>query len=256
MTWEQMTALTASGPIYRAPDTERELQLQQLFRAVLHLEADRVGADHSFFRLGGDSIAAMRLVASARREGLHLTVADVFRNPQLSELAQLVKTATDPAESIVLPFSLLKSGISASDARRESASLCGIQKDQVEDVLPCTPLQEGLLALTARRGSHYIRKFKFEVRSTVDVPKLIKSWEYTVAVVPLLRTRIVDLTGQGLVQVVVDEPVNWQSNDDSSTMGLGTPLTRYGDHIYGQYFCKLVRHVGRHLADCRVPLRC
>lgn len=228
MTWDQMAALTASGPIYRAPDTERELQLQQIFMAVLHLEADRVGADHSFLRLGGDSIAAMRLVAAARPEGLHLTVADVFRNPQLSGLAQLAKTASDPAESIVLPFSLLKSDISTSDARRESASLCGIQEEQVEDVLPCTPLQEGLLALTARRASHYIRRFKFEARPTVDVPKLIKSWEDTVAAVPLLRTRIVDLTGQGLVQVVVDEPVNWQSNDDSRTMGLGTPLTRYG----------------------------
>ncbi|OJJ32580.1 hypothetical protein ASPWEDRAFT_44725 [Aspergillus wentii DTO 134E9] len=228
MTWDQMAALTASGPSYRAPATEREQQLQRIFMAVLKLEADRVGADHSFLRLGGDSIAAMRLVAAARQEGLRLTVADVLRHAQLSELAQLAQTASEAEESILLPFSLLKSGISTSNARRESAALCGIREDQVEDVLPCTPLQEGLLALTARKDSHYIRRFKFEIRPTVDVCQLMKSWEQTVAAVPLLRTRIVDLSVQGLVQVVVDEPVDWQSTHVSQTMGLGTPLTRYG----------------------------
>ncbi|KAI9371235.1 hypothetical protein BJX61DRAFT_543884 [Aspergillus egyptiacus] len=227
MTWDQMASLTASAPSYRAPATEREVQLQRIFMAVLDLEADRVGADDSFLRLGGDSIAAMRLVAAARREELHLTVADVFRNPRLNELAQLAQTASEPEENIVLPFSLLKIGISTSDARREAASLCGIQEGQVEDVLPCTPLQEGLLALTARKDSLYIRRFKFEIRPTVDISQLMRSWEQTVAAVPLLRTRIADLTGQGLVQVVVNEPVNWQSSPDSQTMGLGTPLTRH-----------------------------
>lgn len=227
MTWDQMASLTASAPSYRAPATEREEQLQRIFTAVLDLEADRVGADDSFLRLGGDSIAAMRLVAAAHREELHLTVADVFRHPRLNELAQLAQTASEPEENIVLPFSLLKIGVSTSDARRESASLCGIQEGQVEDVLPCTPLQEGLLALTARKDSLYIRRFKFEIRPTVDISQLMRSWEQTVAAVPLLRTRIVDLTGQGLVQVVVNEPVNWQSSPDSQTMGLGTPLTRH-----------------------------
>ncbi|KAJ2968886.1 hypothetical protein NQ176_g8956 [Zarea fungicola] len=227
MTWDQMAAVTASTASYRAPSTEREQQLQRIFMAVLNLAADRVGADHSFLRLGGDSIAAMRLVAAAREEGLRLTVADVLRNPRLNELAQLAQTVSGQEEDIVLPFSLLKSGISISDARRESASLCGIEEHQVEDVLPCTPLQEGLLALTARKDSLYIRRFQLEIRPTIDISQLKRSWEQTVAAVPLLRTRIVDLPGQGLVQVVVDEPVSWQSNHDSQTMGLGSPLARH-----------------------------
>lgn len=227
LTLNQMAALTASTSNYRAPATDREQQLQRIFMAVLNLEVDRVGADDSFLRLGGDSIDAMRLVTAARKERLHLTVADVLRNPRLNELAQLARTASELEENIVLPFSLLKSGISTSDARREAASLCGIQEDQVEDVLPCTPLQEGLLALTARKDSLYIRRFKFEIRPTVDVSQLITSWEQTVAAVPLLRTRIVDLPGEGLVQVVVNEPVNWQSGHDSQSMGFGTPLARY-----------------------------
>ncbi|KAK3179273.1 NRPS [Lecanicillium sp. MT-2017a] len=227
MTWDQMAALSASTPSYRAPATERERQLHRIFMAVLNLEADRVGADHSFVRLGGDSIDAMRLVAAAREEGLQLTVADVFRNPQLNELAQLAQTASEPEENIALPCSLLKPSSSSSDSRREAASLCGIQENHVEDVLPCTPLQEDLFALKMKKGGLYIRRFEFKIRPGIDVSQLMRSWEQTVAVVPLLRTRIVDLTGQGLVQVVVNEPVNWRSSHDSQTMGLETPLAKH-----------------------------
>ncbi|KAF7173368.1 hypothetical protein CNMCM5623_005609 [Aspergillus felis] len=226
MTWDQMMTSTASGPKYRPPATEREKQLQELFMTVLHLEHDRVGADDSFLRLGGDSIAAMRLVAAARQHGLHLTVMDVFQNPQLSDLARLAETAGDPIDTNVLPFSLLQSSISASNARQEAASLCGVHEEQVEDVLPCTPLQEGLLALTARSPSRYIRKFRLEIQPMVDMARFRKSWEETVTAVSALRTRIVDLPGQGLVQVVVHEPLQWESDWEPQAMGLGTPLAR------------------------------
>ncbi len=49
-------------------------------------QAGSIGLDDSLSRLGGDSIAAMKLVGEARRMGLQLTVADLFRNPQLVNL--------------------------------------------------------------------------------------------------------------------------------------------------------------------------
>jgi aryl carrier-like protein len=59
--------------------TEAERQLQRLWAQVLHLEPDSIGVDDHFFRLGGDSITAMKFVGEARKAGIPLAVADVFR---------------------------------------------------------------------------------------------------------------------------------------------------------------------------------
>lgn len=235
MTWEDMVGtFTSSEPKYRAPETENEKQLQELFMAVLHLERRRVGADNSFFRLGGDSIAAMRLVSAARQRCLHFTVIDVFRNRRLCDLSRLIdqrgaEEVSDPDHNSIQPFSLLNPQISVDEARHEAASLCDILDEQIADILPCTPLQEGLLAMTAKSSNSYIRNFQWQIRDTVNVDHLKESWEMTVKVVPALRTRIIDLSKQGLVQVVVDEDVQWIYDDSESqaTMGLGTRLAKH-----------------------------
>jgi mycobactin peptide synthetase MbtF len=69
----------------RAPATEREEQLCALFAEILGL--DKVGADDSFFTLGGDSIMSMQLAARARRAGLEITPQDVFECETPTQLA-------------------------------------------------------------------------------------------------------------------------------------------------------------------------
>ncbi len=46
--------------------------MQQLWAKVLRIEPESIGLDDSFFRLGGDSIGAMKLVGKARQAGLQL----------------------------------------------------------------------------------------------------------------------------------------------------------------------------------------
>ena len=45
-----------------------------------------LGLDDNYIHIGGDSISSMRLAAAARREGLELSVGDIFSHT-LSELA-------------------------------------------------------------------------------------------------------------------------------------------------------------------------
>jgi nonribosomal peptide synthetase CepB len=73
----------------REPRTAMEARLCDLFAEVLGLE--RVGADNSFFELGGDSITSMQLSARARRRGLDLTSWQVFDEKTPERLAVLVK---------------------------------------------------------------------------------------------------------------------------------------------------------------------
>ncbi|MBL1080366.1 hypothetical protein JK358_38835, partial [Nocardia sp. 2] len=53
-----------SGTPYRAPSTPAEQALAEIFQRVLSIE--RVGADDSFFDLGGNSLSAMRVIAGIR----------------------------------------------------------------------------------------------------------------------------------------------------------------------------------------------
>lgn len=50
-----------------------------------------IGVDDHFFRLGGDSVRAMRLVTAARVKGLMVSVAMVFKIPRLAEMARNVE---------------------------------------------------------------------------------------------------------------------------------------------------------------------
>ncbi|MEV6426107.1 condensation domain-containing protein, partial [Streptomyces sp. NPDC051662] len=85
------------SPVYgdetrrRAPRTPREEALCSLFAEVL--AQDEVGVDEGFFALGGDSIMAIQFVSRARREGLELSVREVFEHQTVASLAHVVRDA-------------------------------------------------------------------------------------------------------------------------------------------------------------------
>ncbi|NBH06500.1 non-ribosomal peptide synthetase, partial [Amycolatopsis sp. SID8362] len=75
----------------RAPRTAREAVLAGIWAEVLGVE--RVGADDNFFALGGDSILSIQVSARARRAGLEVTTADLFRHQTIAALAAVVTEA-------------------------------------------------------------------------------------------------------------------------------------------------------------------
>ncbi len=81
-----------TAPAGREPATPREHLIADLFAGVLGLA--RVGADDSFFALGGDSILSIQLVARAKAAGVNLSTQDVFEQKTVAGLAA-VATDTD-----------------------------------------------------------------------------------------------------------------------------------------------------------------
>ncbi|MFE6858369.1 amino acid adenylation domain-containing protein [Nocardia sp. NPDC057668] len=82
----------------RAPRTPAEVELAAAFAEVLG--RDGVGADESFFALGGDSVMSILLVSRARARGLLFTAQQVFEFPTVAGLAAVAtgETADVPAE--------------------------------------------------------------------------------------------------------------------------------------------------------------
>ncbi len=90
---------------YTAPATATEEKLAALFARVLDLDPDEVGAEDSFFDIGGSSLSVTRVVIALKESGLEtatgkaVSFGDVFANPTPRALASLLARG-DVRESV------------------------------------------------------------------------------------------------------------------------------------------------------------
>ena len=79
---------------YAAPRNDVEQRLCDIWAQVLGIP--QVGIHDNFFELGGDSIISLQVVARARRAGLVLATRHLFQHQTVAQLAQVVKSASEP----------------------------------------------------------------------------------------------------------------------------------------------------------------
>ncbi|KAL3447165.1 hypothetical protein BJX65DRAFT_308229 [Aspergillus insuetus] len=104
----------------------------------------------------------------------------------------------------------------------EVAELCQCSPDDVEDVYACTPLQEGMMALTLRDSTAYTVDYEYTLPRDTDPKRLHAAWEETAEANPILRTRIVSTARHGCMQTVIRGPLSWTEAaiDDDGGPGL------------------------------------
>ncbi|MGW6540842.1 amino acid adenylation domain-containing protein, partial [Streptomyces sp. NPDC055011] len=130
----------------RAPRDEREAVLCGLFADLLG--ATDVGVDDSFFELGGDSIVAVRLASRAARAGIPLTPRDVFAHKTVAALAAHAGPAGEDATAPAYDPDAELVALAAGERERLAGAWLRPDGDGgsgLADVLPVTPLQEGML---------------------------------------------------------------------------------------------------------------
>ena len=213
----------------RAPLSVGEETLKLLWMDVLNVEPHEISCNSNFFRLGGDSILAIRLVSAARLVGLGFTVSQIFENPKLCDMALVVSSPVfdeDPA-----PFSLIADMTPAVLA--QAADQCRLQMNEIEDIYPCTPLQEGLFALSQQTGA-YIARSVFDLPAGLDLDKFKYAWEQTRSQIAMLRMAIVQSSSNGLLQVISKQPLPWHESSsldlylsNNNLMQPGDPLTQF-----------------------------
>jgi non-ribosomal peptide synthase protein (TIGR01720 family) len=86
----------ATAQAYVPPTNRMEEQLCAIWAEVLALE--QVGTNDNFFEAGGDSILAIRMIAGARKVGIHFTLLQLYENPTIAELVQLPQVGQSKAE--------------------------------------------------------------------------------------------------------------------------------------------------------------
>lgn len=148
--------LNANGKIDRdrlpAPQLERkepeaseaesatpvQRRLAEVIAAVVG--TGHVGLHDNFFEIGGDSILAIQVVARAQEAGLQLTPYDLFAQPTVASLADVIS-----------------SGVSIDAAQGE-----------VTGPVPQLPVHRRFVAAGVAEPQHHIRSVLLELATTVD----------------------------------------------------------------------------------------
>jgi aryl carrier-like protein len=216
--------------------TEHELQLQILWARVLKISQTDIHTDSNFLKFG-DSIAAMKLVSAARRKGYSLTVAGIFESPVLSDMASRMKSRS-PSSSAARaeapqPFSMVTDSI---EIRENAAMQCKCSIEAIEDIYPCSPLQEGLMAASLKQLGTYVAQDVLYLKASTDLVRFKLAWQSVFKHNAILRSRLLQQES-GMVQAVMKESIAWLTGDDLESylradkethMHLGDKLTRFG----------------------------
>ncbi|KAL4880715.1 hypothetical protein BJY04DRAFT_218872 [Aspergillus karnatakaensis] len=115
------------------------------------------------------------------------------------------------------------------------AKQCNTTPDQVQDVYPCTPLQQGLVALSVTSPGAYMAQHVYKLQPSVDQERMKNAWNTVFQYHAILRTRILML-GESAMQVVLKQGVpTWGdcsdlhaylAADQATHLQLGEPLSR------------------------------
>ena len=141
---------------YAAPCNEKEKRLATVWSALLGVE--RIGLEDNFFSLGGDSIISIQMVSRAAREGLMLSVKQVFEHRTLGALARAAGEAGGVVEQELLRVPTFGEVAGVIEARERvdqgsfSAPFSLLTEEErsrfgegVEDAYPLAVLQAGMV---------------------------------------------------------------------------------------------------------------
>jgi len=163
--------------VFEPPRDSIETRLTEIWAAVLGVE--RVGIRDNFFELGGDSIVSIQLVASARRNGIGITINQLFQHQTIAELARVVETA---------PATMAEQGPVTGD-------------------VPLTPIQRWFFEQDFVEPSHSNQAVLLEVRQPLEAPLVSQALGHLARYHDALRLRFVrTATGWRQFHATADEP--------------------------------------------------
>ena len=101
----QINVQIASSREYVAPRNDTEMQLVEIWAAVLKLSPEKIGINDNFFELGGNSLSAVQLMAKInKRFNQLLPLAAMFTASNIAALAKLILSAGAPSIEILVPI--------------------------------------------------------------------------------------------------------------------------------------------------------
>ena len=138
------------GDAYVAPETDIEKELSSIWSEVLRIED--IGVHDNFFKLGGDSIISIQLVAKARQRGIHFTVKDIFDCLTIANLVLIAKA-------------------------HENTLVIKPEQGLIKGDIPLTPIQHWFFKQNLVNCNYFNQTLLLQVHSSLDKSMLKKAFE-------------------------------------------------------------------------------
>ncbi|KAI5859244.1 hypothetical protein GGS23DRAFT_326435 [Durotheca rogersii] len=183
--------------------SEAEQFISTAISTVTQIPDVDVTPSSSIFELGIDSINVARLALILRSQSFpSASPSVILRHPQISSLSRALQQGGT--------FTTIRHVLQAQQSiraiyHRHISMACitlGIDKDDVEYIAPCTPLQEGMITRSTASGTltAYFNQFQVDLNTWVSVTRLKECWDSIFAQFALLRTAFLP-TSDGHIQV-------------------------------------------------------
>ncbi|KAG4442383.1 hypothetical protein IFR05_002161 [Cadophora sp. M221] len=162
-----------------------ELKLRDVISNFTDVPSENIGRDISIFRLGLDSISTVQVATHLRKQGHSVLASDILENPTIARLsAFLSKSKSDDVEVSEYDFEAF-----GNRHREVVCSSLGLSPEKVEAVLPCTSVQQGMLAQTLHsEGLEYVNSIWFQLPVEISISELKNAWESVCEKNEMLRT--------------------------------------------------------------------
>ncbi|PWY71312.1 nonribosomal peptide synthase [Aspergillus eucalypticola CBS 122712] len=187
-------SLEAEDHVLGLSRLERDIQLA--WAEALGLSAAEVGLQQPFVALGGDSIKALDAVARCRARQIKISMVHILSCEGVREAASLAEVQITPPQQVAemaVDYSNLWTRLSYD---YDLDKLGVTQVEEVEDVFPCTTMQEGMFLGQIRRPGAYHMRFFHRVQlkggCLPTVERIQQAWASLVERHPSLRTVFVD----------------------------------------------------------------
>ncbi|KAF2262666.1 hypothetical protein CC78DRAFT_545695 [Lojkania enalia] len=154
------------------------------------IETKDIGATTSILELGLDSVDAIRLSSKLNHRGIELPVSDILRGLTIANMSKSISTKRNgwkqqPSDMI---FKSHKRRLEIFLQRRQNTT------DDIEAILPLTPLQEGMFAeMVSSNFTRYYNHDVLRLAPDTDLQRLQQAWMTVVEGSPILRTSIIEI---------------------------------------------------------------
>ncbi|KAM0513625.1 hypothetical protein ACHAPE_007675 [Trichoderma viride] len=171
--------------------TDQALRIRDEIASLSGIDALEVSMASTILELGLDSIDVIQLSARLKQKGILLSASSIMRQQTIPKMASCIEAQP----SSELPKS-------ATDERFQSieqklwayARNFGLDADDIEAVLPPTPLQESMAAgMIHSDFEWYFNHDLLEIRAGVDVKKLQEAFVQVINQSPILRTGFLEV---------------------------------------------------------------
>jgi amino acid adenylation domain-containing protein len=174
------------------PWSHQEEAVRDILCKFSDVEPENVSQDMTIFQLGLDSINAVQVSARLRGLGYKASSGDILEAASIDQIASLLTSSEKAGEEVMYDFESFQ-----DQHLQVVCEQLGISSGEVQSLLPCTPVQNGMLAMfTHSHGDVYFNRMALNFTTPLDSARLKEAWSTVMAQHEMLRTGFVQLRDQ------------------------------------------------------------